>query len=253
MLIVNADDFGRRVDDTDRALACHRRGCLTSTSAMAFMADSDRAAALAAQCGLPIGLHLNLSEHFSAMGVVASLRAAHDRICSFLKAGRYAPVLYHPLLRRDFTHVVEAQFEEFRRLYEREPAHVDGHQHMHLCTNVLLQCLLPRGIRVRRNFSFGPDEKSRINRRYRAHVDQALAGRHPLTTHFFSLSQQMARSRLDAVFDLSRHSDVELMIHPAWQHEFDVVMSDSFLDAFRATRDFAPPMAAGSSPRSLPS
>jgi chitin disaccharide deacetylase len=240
MLIVNADDLGRRAEDTDRTLACHRRGCLTSASAMAFMADSARAAALTSHRELPIGLHLNLSERFTAAGVPTRLRDAHDRICGFLTRSRYAPVLYHPLLRSDFARVVEAQFDEFRRLYGREPAHVDGHQHMHLCSNVLLQHLLPQGMKVRRNFTFGPGEKTSLNRRYRALVDRALARRHPLTACFFSLSQQMARSRLDTVFALALEADVELMIHPAWQHEFDVVTSDAFIAEFDRANARAP-------------
>lgn len=229
MLIVNADDLGRRAEDTDGALACHRLRCITSASAMMFMADSSRAAALTRDGELPIGLHLNLSERFTAAALPGGLRAAHDRICSFLTRSRYAPVVYHPLLRGDFEYVVEAQFEEFGRLYGQEPAHVDGHQHMHLCTNVLMQHLLPLGVRVRRSFSFGPGEKSALNRRYRARVDHALAQRHPLTSHFFSLTQQMTHSRLDAVFTLARDCDVELMIHPAWRHEFDVATSDAFV------------------------
>ena len=38
---------------------------------------------------------------------------------------------------------------------------------MHLCANLLLSNLVPAGMKVRRNFSFWPDEKSRFNRAYR--------------------------------------------------------------------------------------
>jgi predicted glycoside hydrolase/deacetylase ChbG (UPF0249 family) len=46
MLIVNADDWGRNRDATDRSLECHRNGRITTVSAMVFMEDSERAADL---------------------------------------------------------------------------------------------------------------------------------------------------------------------------------------------------------------
>lgn len=231
MLIVNADDLGRCREDTDSALACHARGRITSTSAMVFMADSSRAAALARDTTLPIGLHLNLSEPFSAPQVPAELRARHDRVCRFLRSSRYALLLFHPLLARDFAEVVTAQFAEFRLLYGREPSHVDGHQHMHLCSNVLAQGLLPPGARVRRSFTFGRGEKSRLNRWYRAALDRALARRYVLTDGFYSLSQQMKQSSLDAVLSRASHEQVELMVHPTWPNEYEFLMSDAFAAA----------------------
>lgn len=228
MLIVNADDLGRCRDDTDSALDCHRGGRITSASAMVFMDDSERAAAAARDAGLSVGLHLNLSESFSAPRVAPDVRSSHERVCRFLRRSKYALIMYHPLLAQDFARVVTAQFEEFRRLYGCEPGHVDGHQHMHLCSNVLLQKLLPGGARVRRSFSFQRGEKSSLNRWYRTRVDRALAARHRLTDHFFSLSQQMQGSRVEALGALAERSDVELMVHPAWPHERAYLMSDAF-------------------------
>ena len=59
MLIINADDWGRAVAETDAALRCYRAGRITSVSAMVFMHDSERAATLAKQEDLDAGLHLN--------------------------------------------------------------------------------------------------------------------------------------------------------------------------------------------------
>jgi len=47
MLIVNADDWGRSLAETDAALRCLKRGRITSVSAMVFMQDFKRAARLA--------------------------------------------------------------------------------------------------------------------------------------------------------------------------------------------------------------
>jgi predicted glycoside hydrolase/deacetylase ChbG (UPF0249 family) len=46
MLIINADDWGRSVAETDAALRCYREGRITSVNAMVFMQDSERAARL---------------------------------------------------------------------------------------------------------------------------------------------------------------------------------------------------------------
>lgn len=242
MLIVNADDLGRRQEDTDSALACHARGRIDAASAMVYMKDSQRAAELARAADMPVGLHLNLSEPFTAEAS-SQLRASQERVCSFLRSTKYALLLYHPILAGDFTRVVDGQFAEFSRLYGRVPAHVDGHQHMHLCTNVLMQRLLPAGARVRRSFSFAPGEKGLLNRRYRKWVDRSLARRHRLTDQFFSLSQQLNGRRLDAVAALARDGDVELMVHPAWRHEYDYLMGDAFAALLRGLRA-AEPVAA---------
>src|SRR4051812_42150594 len=145
MLIVNADDLGRARAATDNILATFSRGRISSTSAMVFMEDSARAAELALASGIDVGLHINFSEEFTAEGVPAKLRAQHDRIRRFLKSSKYALLFYHPFLRRQFRGVYEAQHAEFVRLYRREPSHLDGHQHMHLASNVLIQRVLPGG------------------------------------------------------------------------------------------------------------
>ena len=142
MLIITADDLGRSPGETDVVLECYRRGRITTTSAMVFMADSERAVSLARASGIDVGLHLNLSERFTGL-VSDRVAASHERVRRFLTASKYALLVYNPWLLRDFTCVVEAQLTEFRRQFGGEPAHVDGHQHMHLATNVLLQRLLP--------------------------------------------------------------------------------------------------------------
>ncbi len=227
MLIINADDLGRSVRETDAALACYARWRISSVSAMVFMADSDRAAALARRAGVPVGLHLNLSEAFSTERAPPELTQRHDRVRRFLCASRYALVVYNPLLRGDFEAVVQAQLEEFGRLYGQAPHHIDGHQHMHLSTNVLVQKLLPHDIPVRRSFSFLSHQKGALNRWYRGRVDRTLERRHRLTAHFFSLSQQLREQGMARVTALARSNTVELMVHPAWPQEWSFLMSSS--------------------------
>lgn len=230
MLIVNADDWGRSRPETDAALACYQRHSITSTSAMVFMEDSERAAELAKGCGIEVGLHLNLSQAFTKCpGSSTLLRDYQAQICAFLRANRYALILYNPFLRAQFRYVYQSQAEEFRRLYARHPSHVNGHQHLHLCSNVLLDRIIPQGQKVRRSFSFRPGEKSLLNRAYRRLVDKLLARRYRLTDFFFDLARYLDGERFGRVLQLSRLASVELMAHPARPAEYAFLTSGAYL------------------------
>ncbi len=203
---------------------------------MVFMDDSERAAGQALAAGIDLGLHINLSERFTGHSVPSRLREYHNRICRFLTTSKYALLVYHPFLRRQFQYVLEAQHAEFLRLYDREPSHLDGHQHMHLASNILLDNLLPGGTKVRRSFSFRPGEKNGLNRWYRSLVDRRLARRHRMTDYFFALSQHLSLDRLKRVFELAQTANVELMTHPHVQNEYDFLLSDEFGSAVSTTR-----------------
>jgi chitin disaccharide deacetylase len=231
MLIVNADDLGRSKTSTNNALACYAKGRITSTSAMVFMHDSERAAELAVASGIDVGLHINLSERFTAESVPEGLRYSQAALCRFLRGNKYALVLYNPFLRRQFRDVFQSQYSEFIRLYGRAPSHMDGHQHMHLASNMLVERIIPDGSKVRRSFSFWPGEKNFINRLYRAGVDCWLARRHCLTDYFFALSQASTWTRLERIISLAKDLNVELMTHPQVRHEYDLLMSDNFRSA----------------------
>jgi predicted glycoside hydrolase/deacetylase ChbG (UPF0249 family) len=227
MLIINADDWGRSPQETDLALACHRAGRITSVSAMVFMADSARAAALARENRVDVGLHLNLSQLYDAPAVPEAARQSQAQLVHFMTKSKYALLVYHPGLRRHFQRVIRDQLEEFTRLYGQAPTHVDGHQHRHLAANVVFGNLLPKGQRVRRNFSFWPGEKSALNRAYRWGVDRWLAGRYRLADYFFSLEDCLRWNRFERVFQLAAKVKVELMTHPAHGDEYTWLMSDA--------------------------
>ncbi len=226
MIIVNADDWGRSVAETDAALACFRAGRVTSVSAMVFMDDSDRAAQLARAQGVDVGLHLNFSQPYTRGP--AAVATAQARIVRFMSRSKYAQLLYHPGLRGVFRQVYQDQAREFVRLYGQEPSHVDGHQHRHLCANLLLQPVIPEGQKVRRNFTFMPGEKSRLNRAYRSWVDARLARRYQLTDYLFNLSQHLDRQRLARVLSLAATASVELETHPIHESEQALLLSDTY-------------------------
>ena len=236
MLIINADDLGRSTTATDTALACYANGRITSTSAMVFMADSERAAREASRTGIAVGLHLNFSEAFSAQGVPETLRKDHERVRRFLTAHKYARLIYHPLLKREFQAMFTAQLAEFLRLYGKPPSHFDGHQHLHLTTNALVQRIFPAGSKVRRHFSFRRGEKGWVNRWYRGTADKFLRSRNRTTDYFFSISEYMTADGLARIIPLAEAFNVELMVHPERAAEYEFVMSDAYLVAVSQTR-----------------
>ena len=115
LLVVNADDFGRSPGINRGILECFDHGILTSASLMTLWPASAPAAALAtARPDLAVGLHVDLGEWEYSGG---AWTCTYQRI---------------PL---DDEHAVRAEFDRqlraFRRLLERDPTHLDSHQHVH--------------------------------------------------------------------------------------------------------------------------
>jgi predicted glycoside hydrolase/deacetylase ChbG (UPF0249 family) len=220
MLIVNADDWGRDRDTTERILECVQCGAVSSVSAMVFMEDSERAAAIAREKGIDTGLHLNLTTPFSSANTSARLVECQQRISAYLQGNPFARGVFHPGLARTFKYVVEAEREEYARLYGAPPDRIDGHHHMHLCSNVLLGGLLPSGTLVRRHFSYEPREKALRNLVFRKFTDVMLARRHRVADRFFSLPPLEPLSRLQAIFSLARQFVVEVETHPVNPEEY---------------------------------
>ena len=244
-LIVNADDWGRDRETTGLISDGIRCGAVSAVSAMVFMADSERAAAIAGEHGIDVGLHLNFTTPLSAPGCPARLAESQAVLGRHLTRHRLAQVVFSPRLVRQFEYVVSAQIDEFRRLFGADPVRFDGHHHMHLCANMLAQRLLPAGSLVRRNFSLAPGERSRVNRLYRRLVDRWLARRHRLVDFFFSLAPVAAPNRLSRIIALAREHVVEVEVHPVEPEEYRFLVGG---ELFRRTGDIRlapPPTAAG--------
>jgi predicted glycoside hydrolase/deacetylase ChbG (UPF0249 family) len=193
---------------------------------MVFMEDSERAAAAARESGIDAGLHLNFTTPFSAPCCSSQLMEQQRKVASYLRRHAFSKVVFHPGLVPSFEYVFAAQMDEFRQLYGSSPDRIDGHHHMHLCANVLLERLLPAGTIIRRNFSFQAGEKSFANRFCRRLVDRMLAGRHRLTDFFFSLPPLEPAGRLQRIFSLARQYVVEVETHPANPEEYRFLMGD---------------------------
>jgi predicted glycoside hydrolase/deacetylase ChbG (UPF0249 family) len=199
---------------------------------MVFMEDSERGAQLAMDCGIDVGLHLNFSTPLSGGAALDRQLVKHqDRLRRFLCFNRYALVVYNPVLRASFRYVYNKQYDEFCRLYGKEPSHIDGHQHLHLSTNMLIDGIIPSGARVRRSFSCFAREKGILNRTYRRLVDRRLMQKYCLTDYFFALSLCLKNGPqgIARVAELAQTAVVELMTHPAKTAESAWLMSDEAL------------------------
>jgi chitin disaccharide deacetylase len=249
-LIINADDWGRNRETTDRILACVRRRVVSSTSGMVFMTDSERSAGLAQEHSVDVGLHLNLTTAFDATHCPAELLRHQARLIRYLRRHRLTQALYSSRLAGSFRYVVSAQIQEYRRLFSAEPQRVDGHHHMHLCANVLRDGLLPAGTIARRSFSFQAGDKSRLNLWYRQWVDRKLAQRHRMTDFFFALAPVEPVERLRRIFGLSSGRVLELETHPVNEDEYQFLISGALaakITDLQIAHGFVLPARRGSS------
>ena len=219
-LIVNADDWGRDQETTQRMFECVRCGAVSSVSAMVFTEDSERAAAMAREHGVDAGLHLNFTSPFLAANCPARLVEHQRSVAKYLTRNPFARGIFNPWLARSFEYVVAAQVEEFVRLYGAAPERLDGHHHMHLSANVLLGGLLPPGTIVRRHFSHESREKVLRHHVFRLFTDAMLTRRYRVADFFFPLIPLEPRARLQTIFALAGRSVVELETHPVNPEEY---------------------------------
>jgi predicted glycoside hydrolase/deacetylase ChbG (UPF0249 family) len=229
MLIINADDFGRDTVTTNNIVMCFRKNLITSTSAMVFMQDSERAACVALEHNLEVGLHLNLDEQFTGTAAPGLLRGDLTKVGTFLTSSKFSQVIYNPMLQSQFEYLFKAEYEEFLRLYRRPPAHINGHHHRHLCSNVLLGKIIPDGSRVRRSFTFERGERNIANRLYRRFVDSVVKRRFITTDMFFAAIPSEQLNILKKHIGLAKIHNVELMVHLSSQTDVEYLMQQGFI------------------------
>ena len=156
VLIVNADDFGCAVSATDAILTCHREGAITSATAMVYMEDSDRAARLAVDQRLPVGLRINLTTPFTDRSVPYAVRERQARMVDVLGRSRAYRWLYDVRLQAEVDRSLRDQLDRFGELYARPPTHFDSHHHVHSCPNVFLSRVLSSGAPIRNTLIWSP-------------------------------------------------------------------------------------------------
>jgi len=228
-LIVNADDFGWNENATDRTIEAFAAGRITSTTAMVYMEDSDRAAPLARAVKLPVGLHVNLTDPYTADSVPEEVRERHLGVCAEFARGRFRvrSWTYDPRIRARVAAVIEDQLQRFLDLYGDPPTHVDGHNHVHSCPDVALSPALAGVAKMRDGLRTSPSTRTAMGtmRTVRRH----LTYRHKLTTRYFfdiaELFREMTEEEIAARVDLARETSLEIMVHPGFAHEWEALTS----------------------------
>lgn len=239
LLIVNADDYGYGVGETDAILAAHRAGAITSATAMVWMQDGLRAGELAASTTLNLGLHLNLIEPYSDPRVPPEVAAVQRRIVQRIRAAGPRAFLYHPGWAADFTRCIADQLAAFRTVYRREPTHVDGHQHWHLVPNALFSPALITVTRARR-----PVNRPRIHStpaKEAVRTAQAALVRTRFTTtrrclSIRALAPALGGTGLGEALSTARRGSVEIMVHPGWADEQAILLGPEWVETVESCR-----------------
>lgn len=236
LLIVNADDFGYNEMATDKIAETFRAGRITSATAMVYMRDSDRAAEVAREIGLPCGLHINFTEPFDDPNVPAELRARHfDMVRKFGGPSfvhRSRRWTYDRKLREPVGRCIAEQLQRFEALYGGPPTHVDGHMHVQVCPNIGLSPAIPAGMKMRNALGMPPLASGAMSRLVA--LRQRIILRKRLSTSYFlnitDLHPDYLEGGVKKRLGLARQTSVELMAHPGFCHEYTILMDPEWED-----------------------
>ena len=233
LLIINADDWGIDQPTTDAIRHCLEAGAVTSVSGMMFMAGSESAAALAIELDVAVGLHINLTQPFTGSVVDAAVRRRQARIAEYFSGPKWRRWGVSPALFAELERSIAEQLAAFRTLYGREPSHFDGHEHVQQSVGVLAARTLPAGAKMRPSFTFLAQEKPWANRSVRALVNRALRTRFAAPRYFFSIRDMhpaLGGVAMEEKLALSNWSTVEVMTHPGWEDERDILLDPSWVE-----------------------
>lgn len=133
-LVINADDFGY-CDQRNRGIVeSFQNGVVSSTTLLVNAFKASEAVLLSRQCGIPLGLHVNLTEGIPVKMKCSSLTSENG----FFK-GKFG---FREALKRgevDLEEVkqeIHAQLQWFVDAVGLLPTHIDGHQHVHIMPQV---------------------------------------------------------------------------------------------------------------------
>lgn len=130
-LIINADDLGIGEARDTGILEAFAKHAISSASLLVNGGNARQAAAQAAAAGLPLGLHLNLTEGSpQARQQHSSLADATGRLRG--KFGLRSALASGEIRAADLAAEIRAQFDTFIALTGELPSHLDGHHHIHI-------------------------------------------------------------------------------------------------------------------------
>jgi predicted glycoside hydrolase/deacetylase ChbG (UPF0249 family) len=228
VLIVNSDDFGASVSATDSAVGAFDEGLITSASAMVWMRDSARAARLAREREMPVGLHLNLTLPFRDRSVPDAARALQAALANEFDPGSWNRVDERAGdVDERIGEAIRHQLEAFTELFGANPSHIDGHHHIHVHPAVASS--LPRQLPIRPVLHTPAELRRRGNAR-----DRALRRRFRCADGCVSF--QHVHPAFEGSWGLrtlgyARRHVLEVMVHPQFDAERAALHSREWFDA----------------------
>ena len=126
-VIINADDFGLTLGNTQGIYHAHKHGIVTSTTAMMNSPHIKYAEELSKQCpDLGVGIHLTLTSRKP----LTNPKTLVDENGNFF---RKAAILYdeHDPDYDEIYAEWKAQMQKFISVFHRMPTHIDSHHHVH--------------------------------------------------------------------------------------------------------------------------
>jgi predicted glycoside hydrolase/deacetylase ChbG (UPF0249 family) len=228
MLIVNADDFGANPRTSDPVVELFAEGAISSASAMVWMHDTMRAACLAAEHGIPVGLHLNLTLPLADEAVPAPVRERQLRLTEIFGSESWQGDGRETADAQLIADAIADQLECFREAFG-EPTHVDGHHHVHTHPAVVEH--LPAKLPIRPILSVparaGARRSTRERRLHRRFLcpDMCFAFEH--------VHPSLGGAGLEVLDHAHRHA-LEVMVHPRQERERAALISEDWLQALSA-------------------
>jgi chitin disaccharide deacetylase len=231
VLIVNADDYGASPSATDPIVAAYGEGLISSATAMVWMSDSERAAQLARDRGMPLGLHLNFTLAFRDKRGPARVRDLQEELTHVFSASSWSEdgVARHqqdPRIRE----AVADQLAAFRAVYG-EPTHIDGHHHVHVHPAVLA-CLPPElpirpVLHTPAEIAGRPTPRDRMLHKLFRSADACVAFQH-VHPAFGGAGLQL--------LEFARKQTLEVMVHPQLEQEQLALRTPEWVDAMSCTQ-----------------
>ncbi len=229
-LVVTADDLGIDPRRDEGIFAAFAEGAITHASLLVGGPSASSAAATARRVGLPLGLHLDLTEMPpSARGVTTLVDGAGRKLG---KHGFRAAVARGAIDLLDVERETIAQLAEFEHLAGVRARHVDGHQHAHVVPAIaerlasIFERVGVRSVRIphQRGMTFDDPEQGSFYRavtidaahartiyaRHGVRSTEAFVG---LDTSGFACSESRLRHAVSACGGVA---SIELMVHPGF-------------------------------------
>ena len=135
-IIINADDFGLSNNINDSALFCHKNGCVTSATLMAYGEAFDSAVKIIKENpGLGIGVHLTLDGVFNIPYFQSTVTDPGTK-SFFEKKEILRRIKKHKIKHDDLVRIYSMQIEKILDS-NVNISHIDHHHHFHLYFPVL--------------------------------------------------------------------------------------------------------------------